>query len=68
MRSLDPLPLLSRVASVPAVVRTAEEGNAVAAAEFTAVGGLLDLKERRLVADPRVYFRALAADPGVFGH
>ncbi|MER5409073.1 acyl-CoA thioesterase [Streptomyces sp. NPDC002769] len=36
-------------------------------AEFVAVGGLLDLRERRLVADPREYFRALATDPGVFG-
>ncbi|MGW1891463.1 acyl-CoA thioesterase [Streptomyces sp. NPDC002004] len=37
------------------------------AAEVTAVGGLLDLQERRLVADPAEYFRALAADPGALG-
>ncbi|MBC9729516.1 thioesterase family protein [Streptomyces sp. TRM68367] len=37
------------------------------AAEITAVGGLLDLKARKLVADPREYFRALAADPELFG-
>ncbi|GHF16218.1 MULTISPECIES: acyl-CoA thioesterase [Streptomyces] len=37
------------------------------AAEVSSAGGLLDLKERRLVPDPRVYFRALASDPGVLG-
>ncbi|MEU0075426.1 acyl-CoA thioesterase [Streptomyces sp. NPDC006332] len=37
------------------------------AAEVTAVGGLLDLEQRRLVADPRQYFKELAADPAVFG-
>jgi acyl-CoA thioester hydrolase len=37
------------------------------AAELTGVGGLIDLKERRLVADPREYFRALASDPRAFG-
>ena len=37
------------------------------AAEVTGVGGLLDLQARKLVADPREYFRALADDPGVFG-
>ncbi|MFK0025954.1 acyl-CoA thioesterase [Streptomyces sp. NPDC090798] len=47
--------------------QTIRKADGTVAAEVTAVGGLLDLKERRLVADPRVYFRALAADPGVFG-
>ncbi|MBG0851469.1 acyl-CoA thioesterase [Streptomyces spinoverrucosus] len=37
------------------------------AAEIEAVGGLMDLKERRLVADPREHFKQLAADPGLFG-
>ncbi|MEV2210039.1 acyl-CoA thioesterase [Streptomyces sp. NPDC050997] len=37
------------------------------AAEITAVGGLMDLKARRLVADPREHFKQLAADPGLFG-
>lgn len=37
------------------------------AAEITATGGLMDLKERKLVADPREYFRALASDPRLFG-
>ncbi|MFG2910520.1 acyl-CoA thioesterase [Kitasatospora sp. NPDC048286] len=39
----------------------------VLAAEITGVGGILDLKERRLVADPREPLRALAADPGLLG-
>ncbi|MFG2682345.1 acyl-CoA thioesterase [Streptomyces sp. NPDC048392] len=37
------------------------------AAEVEGVGGLMDLRERGLVADPRHRFRELAADPGVFG-
>ncbi|MEU2711724.1 acyl-CoA thioesterase [Streptomyces sp. NPDC007205] len=37
------------------------------AAELTAVTGLLDLTERRLVADPGKVFRELACDPGLFG-
>jgi acyl-CoA thioester hydrolase len=36
-------------------------------AELTATGGLLDLRERRLVADPRERFRSLAAVPGMLG-
>jgi acyl-CoA thioester hydrolase len=35
-------------------------------AEVFNVGGLLDLKARKLVADPREYFRAVATDPAVF--
>ncbi|MFG2648534.1 acyl-CoA thioesterase [Streptomyces sp. NPDC048436] len=37
------------------------------AATLTGIGGLLDLKARQMVADPREYFRALADDPGVIG-
>ena len=37
------------------------------AAEIDAVGGLMDLRERRLVADPRQRFKELAAEPGLFG-
>ena len=37
------------------------------AAEVDAVGGLLDLKARKLVADPREVFKELAADPQLFG-
>ncbi|WP_128379973.1 acyl-CoA thioesterase [Streptomyces cavernae] len=37
------------------------------AAELSGVAGLLDLKERRLVADPREHFRSLATAPERFG-
>lgn len=37
------------------------------AAELRSVGGLLDLGERQMMADPREYFRALADDPAVIG-
>ncbi|MEV5505746.1 acyl-CoA thioesterase [Streptomyces orinoci] len=39
----------------------------VLAAQVDSVGGLLDLKERRLVDDPAAHFRALAADGSVLG-
>ncbi|MFH0515554.1 acyl-CoA thioesterase [Streptomyces sp. M41] len=37
------------------------------AAELTAVGGLLDLQERKLVARPDEIFKELASDPSLFG-
>ncbi|XVV37955.1 acyl-CoA thioesterase [Streptomyces sp. CA-100214] len=37
------------------------------AAEVEGVGGLMDLKARKLVADPRERFKELAADPALFG-
>ncbi|WP_157247974.1 acyl-CoA thioesterase [Nonomuraea typhae] len=37
------------------------------AAEVSSVGGLLDLRERRLVPDPAGRWRALAADPAPLG-
>ncbi|MBW8794308.1 MAG: acyl-CoA thioesterase [Streptomyces sp.] len=37
------------------------------AAEVDAVGGLLDLKARKLVADPREIFKELASAPELFG-
>jgi acyl-CoA thioester hydrolase len=37
------------------------------AAEVEAVGGLMDLGERRLVPDPRQRFKELAARPELFG-
>ncbi|MFE2579938.1 acyl-CoA thioesterase [Streptomyces sp. NPDC059378] len=46
-------------------IRRTDDGTV--AAELTGVGGLMDLKERRLVADPREHFRTLAADPALFG-
>lgn len=36
-------------------------------AEVFNVGGILDLNERRLVPNPREYFRAVAMDPDVAG-
>ncbi|MGW3075991.1 MULTISPECIES: acyl-CoA thioesterase [unclassified Kitasatospora] len=49
------------------VVQRLVREDGVLAAEITGVGGILDLKERRLVADPREPLRALAADPGLLG-
>ncbi|MEV7505394.1 acyl-CoA thioesterase [Streptomyces sp. NPDC093018] len=37
------------------------------AAEVTGVGGLLDLKERKLVAAPAKVFQELACEPALFG-
>ncbi|WP_433468167.1 acyl-CoA thioesterase [Spirillospora sp. CA-142024] len=37
------------------------------AAEITSLGGLLDLKERRLVPDPGSHWRALAETPALLG-
>ncbi|MDQ0407170.1 MULTISPECIES: thioesterase family protein [unclassified Streptomyces] len=37
------------------------------AAEVEGVGGLMDLKARKLVTDPRERFKELAAEPGLFG-
>lgn len=37
------------------------------AAEITSTNGLIDLAERRLVADPAERLRALAADPAILG-
>ncbi|QHC32114.1 acyl-CoA thioesterase [Streptomyces sp. HF10] len=37
------------------------------AAELCGVGGLLDLEQRKLVADPAGVFKQLAADPALFG-
>nr|BFD88904.1 acyl-CoA thioesterase [Kitasatospora sp. Xyl93] len=49
------------------VVQRLVREDGVLAAEITGVGGILDLAERRLVADPREPLRALATDPGVLG-
>jgi acyl-CoA thioester hydrolase len=46
-----------------AVVKT----DGTVAAEISAVGGILDLEKRRLVADPAGVFRRLASDPGLLG-
>ncbi|MGP2440163.1 acyl-CoA thioesterase [Streptomyces sp. JW3] len=47
--------------------QTVRKADGTVAAEIDAVGGLMDLKARRLVADPRAYFEALASDPALLG-
>ncbi|MFE0727312.1 acyl-CoA thioesterase [Streptomyces antibioticus] len=49
------------------IEQTIRKADGTVSAEITAVGGLLDLKERRLVADPREPFKELASEPGLFG-
>ncbi|MFD5630791.1 MULTISPECIES: acyl-CoA thioesterase [unclassified Streptomyces] len=48
------------------IEQTVRKTDGTVAAELTGVGGLLDLKERKLLADPRERFRALADDPRWF--
>ncbi|MCQ4213576.1 acyl-CoA thioesterase [Streptomyces longispororuber] len=47
--------------------QTVTKTDGTVSAEVTAVGGLLDLTERKLVKDPREVFKELATDPDVFG-
>ncbi len=47
--------------------QTIRKTDGTVAAEITAVGGLMDLKARKLVTDPKEYFRALASEPQLFG-
>ncbi|MGY0019587.1 acyl-CoA thioesterase [Streptomyces sp. cg35] len=47
--------------------QTVRKADGTVSAEVTAVGGLLDLTERKLVKDPREVFKELATDPGVLG-
>ncbi|WP_427165586.1 acyl-CoA thioesterase [Streptomyces sp. C1-1] len=49
------------------VAQTITRTDGMVSAELRSVGGLLDLKERRLIADPRGYFRALTNRPELFG-
>ncbi|GHD90828.1 acyl-CoA thioesterase [Streptomyces naganishii] len=49
------------------IAQTIRKTDGTVAAEITAVGGLMDLKARRLVADPREHFKELTADPALFG-
>lgn len=49
------------------VEQTIRKADGTVSAELTSVAGILDLTERRMVADPRDYLRALAADPSVIG-
>ncbi|MBV7697479.1 thioesterase family protein [Streptomyces sp. TRM70350] len=47
--------------------QTLRKVDGTVAAELVGVGGLLDLKERRLLADPQAHFKKLATDPSLFG-
>ncbi|MFI6876494.1 acyl-CoA thioesterase [Streptomyces sp. NPDC050400] len=47
--------------------QTVTKTDGTVSAEVTAVGGLLDLTERKLVKDPREVFKELATHPDVFG-
>ncbi|GHH79398.1 thioesterase [Streptomyces sulfonofaciens] len=47
------------------IEQTLTTADGTVAAEVAAVGGLLDLTERRLIKDPGGFLRELAADPGL---
>ncbi|WP_328537552.1 acyl-CoA thioesterase [Streptomyces sp. NBC_00344] len=49
------------------IEQTVRKADGTVSAEVTAVGGLLDLKLRKLINDPRERFRGLAGDPAAFG-
>ncbi|KUF16637.1 MULTISPECIES: acyl-CoA thioesterase [Streptomyces] len=49
------------------VEQSVTKADGTVAATLTGVAGLLDLTERRMVADPRERFKALASEPGVLG-
>ncbi|MFE1441605.1 acyl-CoA thioesterase [Streptomyces sp. NPDC058739] len=49
------------------IAQTIRKADGTVAAEIEAVGGLMDLAARRLVADPRERFKELASDPALFG-
>ncbi|WP_055494582.1 thioesterase family protein [Streptomyces sp. TP-A0356] len=49
------------------IAQTILRTDGTVSAEVASVGGLMDLRERRLVADPQGYFRALAREPELFG-
>ncbi|WP_246102454.1 acyl-CoA thioesterase [Streptomyces piniterrae] len=49
------------------VEQTVRKLDGTVSAEISAVGGLLDLTERKLLKDPREVFRELADDPSLLG-
>ncbi|MEV8542103.1 acyl-CoA thioesterase [Streptomyces sp. NPDC051572] len=49
------------------VLQTITKADGTVSAEVVSVGGLLDLEKRRLVAQPREFFKQLTTDPGLFG-
>ncbi|MEU1270956.1 acyl-CoA thioesterase [Streptomyces sp. NPDC005799] len=49
------------------IEQTIRKADGTVAAEITAVGGMMDLEQRRLVPEPRKLFEELATDPSPFG-
>ncbi|MFF0792718.1 acyl-CoA thioesterase [Streptomyces spiralis] len=49
------------------IEQTIRKLDGTVAAEITAVGGLMDLTARKLVADPQERFKELTTDPALFG-
>jgi acyl-CoA thioester hydrolase len=49
------------------IEQTIRKTDGTVAAEITAVGGLLDLTARKLIAAPQERFKELASDPSLFG-
>ncbi|MEU0409975.1 acyl-CoA thioesterase [Streptomyces griseorubiginosus] len=47
------------------IQQTIRKKDGTVAAEITAIGGLMDLKERRLVPDPDEVLKGLATDPSL---
>ncbi|NBE54230.1 acyl-CoA thioesterase [Streptomyces boluensis] len=49
------------------IEQTIRKADGTVSAEVSGVGGLLDLKVRKLVAEPQEFFRTLADRPELFG-
>lgn len=49
------------------IAQTITKADGTISAEVNSVGGLLDLKKRKLVPQPREYFKQLTTDPELFG-
>ncbi|WP_431994471.1 acyl-CoA thioesterase [Streptomyces griseoflavus] len=49
------------------IEQTITRADGTVAAELTGVGGLMDLKQRKLLPRPQDVFRDLAKDPALFG-
>ncbi|MFG2375158.1 acyl-CoA thioesterase [Streptomyces sp. NPDC048504] len=49
------------------VLQTITKTDGTVSAEAASVGGLLDLEQRKLVAQPQEFFRKLTTNPSLFG-
>jgi acyl-CoA thioester hydrolase len=49
------------------IEQTIRKADGTVAAEITAVGGMMDLEQRRLVPEPRKVLEEMATDPSLFG-